>query len=84
MLGRVLLAARQFQESAHELETAKRLAPDSAAIRYQLAEAYRKLGRKQDADRETAAFNLLKDEQEVLAPPEEKLHPSGKAPEKSQ
>ena len=83
MLGRVLLAQRQFSESVHELETAKRLAPDSASIRYQLAESYRKLGRKEDAARETAAFNLLKDKQEVLAPPEEKLHPSAKSTEKS-
>ena len=78
MLGRTLFSTRQFADSARELETAKQLAPDSAPIRYQLAEAYRKLGRKQEAERETAAFNLLKDKQEVLAPPEEKLRAPAK------
>jgi predicted Zn-dependent protease len=72
-LGRALLATQAFPESARELEAAKELAPDSASIRYQLAEAYRKLGRRKDAERETAAFNLLKDKQQILAPPEEKL-----------
>jgi tetratricopeptide (TPR) repeat protein len=79
MVGRVLLRNQQYADSAKELESAKRLAPDSASIRYQLAQAYRKLGRKQDAERETAAFNLLKDKQEVLAPPEEKLRPADKS-----
>ncbi len=79
MMGRVLLATRQFPEGARELEAAKGLAPDSASIRFQLADAYRKLGRKKDAERETAAFNLLKDKQEVLASPEEKLRPPVKS-----
>jgi len=73
VLGRILLANQQFPESARELEIAKQLAPDSASIRFQLATAYRKSGRSKEAERETAAFKLLKDQQEVLAPPEEKL-----------
>lgn len=71
--GAILLKAQNFEESVRELETAAKLAPDSAAVRFQLAAAYRKLNRPRDAERETAAFNLLKDKQEVMAPAEEKL-----------
>jgi tetratricopeptide (TPR) repeat protein len=72
-LGRVLLANQNFQESASELEIAKELAPASAKVRFQLANAYRRLGRKADAERESAMFEALKDKIEVLATPEEKL-----------
>jgi tetratricopeptide (TPR) repeat protein len=72
-LGRVLLAADRFQEGADELEVAKKLAPASAKVRFQLARAYRRLGRKADAERESTMFETLKDKAEVLATPEEKL-----------
>jgi tetratricopeptide (TPR) repeat protein len=72
-LGRVLFATENLQESAQELEIAKDLAPASAKVRYQLARAYRRLGRKADAERESAVFEVLKDKVEVLATPEEKL-----------
>jgi tetratricopeptide (TPR) repeat protein len=72
-LGRVLLANRNFQESAAELEMAKDLAPASANVRFQLANAYRRLGRKAEAERESAMFEALKDKAEVLATPEDKL-----------
>lgn len=71
-LGRVLLSTKDFQGSAHELETAKQLAPSSAQVRFQLATAYRRLGRKADAERESAAFEALKDKHEILAVPEDK------------
>jgi tetratricopeptide (TPR) repeat protein len=71
--GRVLLANRNFRESAGELEIARELAPASAKVRYQLANAYRRLGRKADAERESAMFEALKDKIEVLATPEDKL-----------
>ena len=70
-LGRVLLAAGQVEESAQELETAKQLAPDISSIRFQLATVYRKLGRTKEAERELAAFSMLKKNEEVLASPEE-------------
>jgi tetratricopeptide (TPR) repeat protein len=70
--GRVLLAGGQTEASARELENAKQLAPDSATIRSHLAEAYRQLGRTQQAKREAAAFLSLKKKEEVLAPPEAK------------
>jgi tetratricopeptide (TPR) repeat protein len=75
--GEILLKSGQFEASAQELEIAKRLAPDSAPVRFQLAAAYRKLHRSREAERETVAFNLLKDKQQVIASPSEKLasHP---------
>jgi tetratricopeptide (TPR) repeat protein len=60
ILGRALLAAGEAKESAEELESAERLAPDSSAIRFHLAAAYRELGRKEDAQREMAAYVSIK------------------------
>jgi tetratricopeptide (TPR) repeat protein len=60
ILGRALLAAGQAKESAQELESAERLAPQSSAIHSHLAAAYRKLGRKEDAQREMAVFVSIK------------------------
>jgi len=71
VLGRALLTQGRLQESAQELGTASQLAPDSAAIRFQLATAYRKLGRNQEAQREFAMFASLKNRPEVLISPEE-------------
>lgn len=73
LLGRALLAHEQFQAAAHELETAKTLAPDSPTIRSHLATAYQQLGHKKEAERELSAFLRLKNEEDVLAPPEVKL-----------
>ena len=72
-LGRALLANQNFQESVSELEIARELAPASAKVHFQLANAYRRLGRKADSERESAIFEVLKDKIEVLATPEEKL-----------
>lgn len=71
--GALLMKSGNLAESIRELEAAKRLAPDSAPIRFQLAAAYRKVRRQRDAEREMAAFNLLKDKQQVMASPQEKL-----------
>jgi tetratricopeptide (TPR) repeat protein len=75
VLGQVLFATRQFRESAEELEAAKQLAPDSAPIRIHLARVYNALGRKEEAEKEVAAVRLLKDKEQVLAPPQEKVAP---------
>jgi tetratricopeptide (TPR) repeat protein len=75
VLGQVLFATRQFRESAQELEVAKHLAPDSAPIRLHLARVYNALGRKKEAEQEAAAVRLLKDKEQVLAPPQEKVAP---------
>lgn len=75
--GDAMLRSGDAEHSAGELEIAKKLAPDSASVRFQLANAYRHLHRTADADRETKAFNLLKDKQQVIASPQEKLRDPG-------
>ena len=73
LLGRVLLELGDLHASATELETAKRLAPDSPGVRSHLAMVYSKVGRKHEAQAELAAFLALKKKEEVMAPPKEKL-----------
>jgi predicted Zn-dependent protease len=73
LLGRVLLAKGDLQASVSELETAKRLAPGSPSVRSHLAMVYSKLGRTQEAKAESAAFLVLKNKEEIMAPPDEKL-----------
>jgi len=68
-LGRALLEMGQVQRAALELESAVRRAPDSAPIRFQLATAYRRLGRNKEAEREFAVFADLKKKPEVLISP---------------
>jgi tetratricopeptide (TPR) repeat protein len=60
ILGRALLAAGQAKEGAQELERAERLAPQSSAIHFHLAAAYRELGHKEDAQREMDAYVSIK------------------------
>jgi tetratricopeptide (TPR) repeat protein len=79
VLGRVLLATNQLQESAKELEIAKQLAPDGATIRSHLAMVYYRLGRKDAAKAEQAAFTVLKAKEGVFVPPSQKMK-SGKGP----
>ena len=73
VLGRVFLANGDLRASASELETAKQLAPDSPGVRSHLAMVYTKLGRTQEAKAESAAFLALKNKEEVMASPKEKL-----------
>jgi tetratricopeptide (TPR) repeat protein len=80
VLGRVFLEMDQPQESAKELEIAKQLAPDGATIRSHLAMAYYRLGRKDEAKAEMAAFTALKTKEEVFAPPGERTK-AGKPPD---
>jgi len=61
ILGRVLLAAGKAKDSLQELETAERLAPNNSGIHFHLATAYRILGRKEDAEREMAAYVSIKE-----------------------
>jgi len=73
ILGRVLLANNRVDDSVKELEAAKLLAPDAATIRSHLAMAYFRLGRKNEAKAEMAAFSDLKAKEGVLASPAEKV-----------
>jgi len=54
-LGRALLAADRAPEAIAPLEKAVKLQPDNPAAHFQLATAYRRTGRKADADRESLA-----------------------------
>jgi tetratricopeptide (TPR) repeat protein len=54
-LGRSLLGANKAAEAIAPLETAAKLQPDNAMVHFQLATAYRRAGRKTDADREFLA-----------------------------
>jgi tetratricopeptide (TPR) repeat protein len=68
-LGRVLLASGKLDQSIHELETAKTLAPHSAPIRSHLAIAYGRTGRTREAQAEASAFSSLSKTEGVLVPP---------------
>ena len=73
LLGRVFLETGNLNGSLTELETAKKLAPDVAAVRVHLAMVYAKLGRTEEAKTESRAYLALKDKEDVLAPPKVKL-----------
>jgi tetratricopeptide (TPR) repeat protein len=53
-LGTALNSAKRFPEAIPPLETYEKMAPDSPSGHYQLAVAYAKSGRKEDANREAA------------------------------
>jgi tetratricopeptide (TPR) repeat protein len=55
-LGRSLIADKQFPASIPPLEHAVKLKPENPAAHYHLAIAYSRVGRKEEAERETAAF----------------------------
>jgi tetratricopeptide (TPR) repeat protein len=58
-LGQVLLELGETEQAIRELETGVEIAPDSPALRFQLAKAYQKAGRSEDAERERAEFTRL-------------------------
>jgi predicted Zn-dependent protease len=62
-LGRALVDTGRADRGAQELEKAAALAPDVPQVRFALASAYRKLGRRQDAERQQAEFLRLKGDQ---------------------
>lgn len=58
-LGTSLLSSKQFSEAVPPLETAVKLEPRNPAAHYNLAMAYNRSGRKQDADREFAVHRQM-------------------------
>ena len=58
-LGRAYLLARRVDEAAEMLERSVKLDPDDKQTRYQLSIAYRRQGRREEADREFAVFSRL-------------------------
>jgi len=69
-MGRAFLASSDAAAAVKELETAIRLEPGSAQVRYLMAQAYRSAGRKEDAQKQTLEFERLKAQQDPAAVPE--------------
>ena len=61
LLGKLLLAQGDATEAVSHLETAVKLAPEDASIRYQLGRAYQKLGRTEQAEQQFEEFRRIKD-----------------------
>ena len=61
LLGKILLARGEPDQAVLHLEAAVRLSADDPSYHYQLAQAYRKVGRAELADRHIALFQSLKD-----------------------
>ena len=61
LLGKVLLKQGKAAEAVPPLETAVAQNPNDANLRFQLARAYQQSGRRQDAAREFAEAQRLKD-----------------------
>lgn len=68
-LGRAHLASDDLAPAIGELETAARFMPSVAQLHFFLAQAYRRAGREQDAERESAEFQRLKAQQDPLGVP---------------
>jgi tetratricopeptide (TPR) repeat protein len=58
-LGVSLISAKRFSEAIPPLETAVKLEPKNPAAHYNLAQAYNRAGRKQDADKEFAVHRQM-------------------------
>ena len=58
-MGQVLLETGDLEGAIREFEAGVKIAPDSPAMRFALARAYRRSGRAADADREQAKFREL-------------------------
>ena len=68
-LGRANMTADRLDAAIGEFETARRLMPGSAQVHFFLAQAYRRAGRKDDAQREILEFEKLKAQQDPLGVP---------------
>ncbi len=60
-LGRTLIALGQPAEAVPRLEAATTLNPDNEVAYYQLAQAYRALGRATEQEKALATFTRLRD-----------------------
>ena len=61
-LGKSLIAAGQAPDAVAPLEAAVKLQPENPVAHYQLAFAYRRAGRPQDADRELVAYKQTQEQ----------------------
>ena len=69
--GRAFAHQERFDKAIAELETAVKLAPENAQLHFSLAQAYRRLGRTADAEKEVAEFNRLKPARNAMLMPEQ-------------
>jgi len=69
-MGRAYMAVDNAAGAVTELETAVRLEPGNAQLRYLMAQAYRRAGRREDAEKQTVEFEKLKAQQDPAAVPE--------------
>jgi tetratricopeptide (TPR) repeat protein len=60
-LGKVLVSQGQPDKALTYLQEAVRIDPENEVAHYRLAQAYRKLGRNQDAEQELALFKKLRE-----------------------
>lgn len=68
-MGRALLAQDQPEKAVPLFENSVKLQPENAQTHFYLEQAYRRVGRKTDAQREKAEFVRLKSLQDPLAVP---------------
>jgi tetratricopeptide (TPR) repeat protein len=78
-LGRVLAATDQPQIAMEHFRRSVQLDPLNANAHFQLSRLYRRLGRNEEADRETAAFKKLREAKDRLRSTYEGVY---KAPQK--
>jgi tetratricopeptide (TPR) repeat protein len=62
-LGQSLISTKKYSEAIAPLETAVKLEPENPATHYNLATAYSRTGRKQDADKEFAIHRQMTQKQ---------------------
>jgi len=61
-LGKALIQLRRYPEAAGAMEEALKIDPNLASLHLYLSQAYRALGRADDAKREAAVFSRLNQE----------------------
>jgi predicted Zn-dependent protease len=69
-MGRAYLTSGEAAAAVSELEIAVRLQPGNAQVHYLMAQAYRRAGKKEDAQKQTLEFEKLKAQQDPAAVPE--------------
>jgi len=77
-MGRAYLTSNNATGAVSEMETAVRLDPGNAQVHYLMAQAYRRAGRKEDAQKQTLEFEKLKAQQDPAAVPEYQRFLSGR------
>jgi Flp pilus assembly protein TadD len=68
-MGQAQLNSDNVAAAVLELEAAVRLMPSNPPMRYLLSQAYRRAGRKEDAEKQLAEFRKLKVQEDPLAVP---------------